>query len=146
MQFIECKRKHLEMCKVGMSSEATFAAGQGRQRVRGVPGTTPPDASPSNLLRPGSGSRFIFLLRLPLLAALQGSSPWPQQALGPCGLGGPGGSSPPWQLDFALLSTNKTKPPSRAKRAAVVCQGCFWVVSSSAALLFPLHLSPSKRL
>lgn len=79
--------------------------------------------------------------RPPLLAALQGSSPWPRQ-----GLGRPGGFRPPWQLAFAPLTTNMMKAPSRSKRAAVVCRGCFWAVSSSAALFFPPPLSPSKRL
>lgn len=140
------KRKSLETCEVGMKSEASFAAGQGRQKVRGAPGTTPPNISLSNLLGPGSSSRQLVVSfsssHLPLLAALQGSSPWPWQALSRSGLGRPGGSYPTWQLAFALLSANKMKPPSRSKRAAVVCWGRFWSVSSSVALLFPLTSLP----
>lgn len=144
------KRKRFEICKVGMWSEAFFAAGQGKQKVRGAPGTTPPNTSPSNLPGPGSSSHQLVVSfsssHLPLLAALQGSSPWPRQALSRSGLGRPGGSFPTWQLVFALLSTNKTKPPWWSKSAAVVCWGRFGAVSSSAALLFPRQLSPPKHL
>lgn len=78
--------------------------------------------------RTGSSHQPMVLVsssHLPHLAAFQGSSPWPQQALSCSGLRRLGGSYPTWQSVFALLSTNKMKPPSGSKRVTGVCLGLF---------------------
>lgn len=81
------KRERLEMCKVGMRSGASFAAGQ----VRDAPGMTPPDASPIQ----GSSSSHQLVGSFSsstLLTAPQDLSPWPGKALSCSGLRRAGGS------------------------------------------------------
>lgn len=137
------KRKHLEICKVGMRSEAFFAAGQGRQKVRGAPGT-----SPSNLPGPGSSSHQLVVSfsssHLPLLAALQGSSPWPRQALSRSGLRRPGGSFPTWQLVFCAAEYKQDKTAVVVQERGCCVLGPFWGCLLQRSFAFPMAALSSE--